>query len=56
MSVEPIRSTRVLLAEDADRSQVLVYLWSDGSVEISRRERDGDVWGPPLSIVSEERG
>lgn len=57
MSVEPSPATRILVAEADDNSQVLLYQWPDGSIEISRRERQGDVWGPPMRIVEDvQRG
>ena len=32
---------------------VLVRIWMDGTVEVSTREREGDIWGPPVVVVEE---
>jgi hypothetical protein len=44
---------RVLWAKN-DEMQVNVWLWPGGEVAVATRERDGDTWGPPLEVVSDE--
>lgn len=38
---------------NAERT-VLVRLWDSGTAEVATRETEGDVWGPPVSLIEEE--
>jgi len=33
---------------------VLVRMWNSGEVEVSTREDDRDVWGPPVTAKEEK--
>jgi len=45
--------TRVFEAPSGSQ-QVLVERWEDGSWTAAMRERKGDTWGPPMTLVSTE--
>lgn len=43
---------RTIVARGPD-GEVLVTIWPDG-VEVATRSEPGDVWSPPLTVVSDE--
>lgn len=34
--------------------QILVTVWTDGTVEVAQRGREGQTWGPPWDIRERE--